>query len=465
MTGPTRGGRPASPRPGAGPGAEPEAETGCPAGSGSGSGAQATPGAVAGAVADAHRREWAFVLAATARVAGDLDLAEECVQDAYVSALEAWSRQGVPRNPGAWLTTAARRRAIDVLRRDTTLRRKLPLLVEPDGPAPHAPGTPAGAGEGGGMIPDDRLRLIFTCCHPALAREAQVGLTLRLVCGLSTAEIAQAFLVPEPTMAARVTRAKKKISAARIAYRVPGAAELPDRLDAVLTVVHLLYTTGHTAPGGGRLVRDDLVERAIGLARMLRQLMPDESEVRGLLALLLLTDARRATRCAPDGRLLLLEEQDRSQWDRPAIDEGTALVRAALRGGRPGRFALQAAIAALHAQAPTYDETDWRQILRVYDLLAQAWTSPVVELNRAVALAMADGPGAGLAAIGELERDGRLAGYRYLPAAKADLLRRLGRAEEAAQAYQAALELTANDAERSFLARRLTEVTGSQPAG
>ena len=243
------------------------------------------------------------------------------------------------------------------------------------------------------MIPDDRLRLIFTCCHPALAREAQVALTLRLVCGLSTAEIAQAFLVPEPTMAARVTRAKKKISAARIAYRVPGAAELPDRLDAVLTVVHLLYTTGHTAPGGGRLVRDDLVERAIGLARMLRQLMPDEPEVRGLLALLLLTDARRATRCAPDGRLLLLEEQDRSQWDRPAIDEGTALVRAALRGGRPGRFALQAAIAALHAQAPAYDETDWRQILRVYDLLAQAWTSPVVELNRAVALAMADGPG------------------------------------------------------------------------
>ena len=314
------------------------------------------------------------------------------------------------------------------------------------------------------MIPDDRLRLIFTCCHPALAREAQVALTLRLVCGLSTAEIAQAFLVPEPTMAARVTRAKKKISAARIAYRVPGAAELPDRLDAVLTVVHLLYTTGHTAPGGSRLVRDDLVERAISLTRMLRLLMPDESEVRGLLALLLLTDARRATRCAPDGRLLLLEEQDRSQWDRPAIDEGTALVREALRGGRPGRFALQAAIAALHAQAPTYDETDWRQILRVYDLLAQAWTSPVVALNRAVALAMADGPGAGLAAIAELERDGRLAGYRYLPAAKADLLRRLGRAEEAAQAYQAALELTANDAERSFLARRLTEVTGSQPA-
>jgi RNA polymerase sigma-70 factor (ECF subfamily) len=412
-------------------------------------------------VADAHRREWAFVLAATARVAGDLDLAEECVQDAYVSALEAWSQQGVPRNPGAWLTTTARRRAIDLLRRDTTLRRKLPLLVEPAGPGPHGAAAAdggAGAEEGSGVIPDDRLRLIFTCCHPALAREAQVALTLRLVCGLSTAEIAQAFLVSEPTMAARVTRAKKKISAARIAYRVPETAELPDRLDAVLTVVHLLYTTGHTAPGGGRLVRDDLVDRSLGLARMLGGLMPDEPEVRGLLALLLLTDARRATRCAPDGRLLLLEEQDRAQWDRPSIDEGVAMVHAALRGGRPGRFALQAAIAAVHAQAPAYHDTDWRQILGLYDLLGQAWTSPVVALNRAVALAMADGPEAGLAAIGDLERDGRLAGYRYLPAAKADLLRRLGRADEAAQAYRCALDLTANQPERDFLTHRLAEV-------
>jgi RNA polymerase sigma-70 factor, ECF subfamily len=408
-------------------------------------------------VADAHRREWAFVLAATARVAGDLDLAEECVQDAYVSALEAWSQQGVPRNPGAWLTTTARRRAIDLLRRDTTLRRKLPLLVEPDGPAAQP-----GAEEGSGVIPDDRLRLVFTCCHPALAREAQVALTLRLVCGLSTGEIAQAFLVPEPTMAARVTRAKKKISAARIAYRVPGPAELPDRLDAVLTVVHLLYTTGHTAPDGDGLVRPDLVDRAVGLARMLRALMPDEPEVRGLLALILLTDARRVTRCAPDGRLLLLEEQDRARWDRPAIEEGTTLVREALRGGCPGRFALQAAIAALHAQAPSYPATDWRQIIRLYDLLGQAWPSPVVALNRAVALAMADGPAAGLAEIARLEQDGRLAGYRYLPAAKADLLRRLGRAPEAAEAYRAALDLTANHAERQFLAGRLAEVTGRQ---
>jgi RNA polymerase sigma-70 factor (ECF subfamily) len=424
-----------------------------------GNSASATPGAVPDAIADAHRREWAFVLAATARVAGDLDLAEECVQDAYAAALAAWTRQGVPRNPAAWLTTAARRRAIDVLRRDKVLRAKLPLLIEPDPPvAVSAPPVPDGAG--GDEIPDDRLRLIFTCCHPALAREAQVALTLRLVCGLTTAEIAQAFLVSEPTMAARVTRAKKKISAARIPYRVPGEAELPDRLDAVLTVVHLLYTTGHTAPAGPGLVRADLVERAIGLARMLCALMPDEREASGLLALILLTDARRATRTGPGGRLLLLEEQDRSCWDRAVIAEGAALVREALRGARPGRFVLQAAIAALHAEAPSYAETDWPQIAALYDLLLRAWSSPVVALNRAVAIAMAQGPAAGLAQIGELETDGRLAGYRYLPAAKADLLRRQGDHAAAAQAYRDALALTDNDAERAFLAGRLTEVTG-----
>jgi RNA polymerase sigma-70 factor (ECF subfamily) len=421
-----------------------------------GDGPEAADPEVSAAVADAHRREWAFVLAATARVAGDIDLAEECVQDAYVAALDTWSRQGVPRNPAAWLTTAARRRAIDAHRRDQTLRSKLPLLIESgSAPAPSLEEEP----QEDDVIPDDRLRLVFTCCHPALAREAQVALTLRLVCGLTTAEIAQAFLVPEPTMAARVTRAKKKISAARIAYRVPGAAELPDRLDAVLTVVHLLYTTGHTAPAGENLVRADLVDRAIGLARMLRTLMPDEREVRGLLALLLLTDARRATRADASGRLLLLAEQDRSQWDHRAIGEGTALVTDALRGGRPGRFALQAAIAALHAEAPSYGATDWPQILRLYDGLSRVWISPVVTLNRAVALAMAEGPEAGLAEIENLERGGHLAGYRYLPAAKADLLRRLGRHAEAAQAYREALDLTANGPERSFLATRLAQVT------
>jgi len=433
-----------SPRPG--PGAE--------------GGAGPGPGEVSAAIADAHRREWAFVLAATARVAGDFDLAEECVQDAYAAALTAWTRQGVPRNPGAWLTTAARRRAIDAKRRDRVLRAKLPLLIEPDPPV--AASAPPGSGQPEGdedVIPDDRLRLIFTCCHPALAREAQVALTLRLVCGLTTVEIAQAFLVPEPTMAARVTRAKKKISAARIAYRVPAPAELPDRLDAVLTVVHLLYTTGHTAPGGENLVRADLVDRAIGLARMLRALMPDEREAAGLLALILLTDARRATRADAHGRLLLLEAQDRSRWDRAVIAEGTALVPWALRGGRPGRFALQAAIAALHAEAPSYARTDWPQIVALYDALLRVWSSPVVALNRAVAVAMAQGPAAGLAQIGELEADGRLDAYRYLPAAKADLLRRLGRWEAAAQAYRDALALTDNAAEREFLARRLSEVT------
>ena len=427
---------------------------------GAGAGAGTAPGEVSAAIADAHRREWAFVLATTARVAGDLDLAEECVQDAYSAALTAWTRQGVPDNPGAWLTTAARRRAIDAKRRDRVLRAKLPLLIEPDPPVAASAPPAAGPGaEEDEVIPDDRLRLIFTCCHPALAREAQVALTLRLVCGLTTVEIAQAFLVSEPTMAARVTRAKKKISAARIAYRVPAPAELPDRLDAVLTVVHLLYTTGHTAPGGGNLVRADLVDRAIGLARMLRALMPDEREVAGLLALILLTDARRATRADARGRLLLLEEQDRSLWDRVVIAEGTAMVPWALRGGRPGRFALQAAIAALHAEAPGYAQTDWRQIVALYDALLRVWSSPVVALNRAVAVAMAQGPAAGLAQIGELEADGRLDAYRYLPAAKADLLRRLGRREAAAQAYRDALALTDNTAEREFLARRLTEVT------
>jgi len=307
-------------------------------------------------------------------------------------------------------------------------------------------------------IPDDRLRLIFTCCHPALAREAQVALTLRLVCGLTTAEIAQAFLVTESTMAARVTRAKKKIAAARIPYRVPDAAELPDRLDAVLTVLHLLYTTGHTAPAGADLVRPDLVERAIGLARMLGGLMPDEPEVRGLLGLLLLTDARRDTRLGTDGRMLLLEEQDRSRWDRAAIEEGIDLVLAGLRGAHPGRFALQGAIAALHAEAPSYQQTDWPKVLAVYDALLAAWPSPVVALNRAVAVAMVAGPAAGLAEVEALERDGRLAGYRYLPAAKADLLRRLGRRAQAATAYRTALALADNAAERTFLADRLADL-------
>ena len=401
---------------------------------------------VTDAVADAHRREWAFVLAATARVARDIDLAEECVQDAYVAALDVWSASGIPDNPGAWLTTTAKRKALDALRRDASLRTKLPLLVEPadDADSPD--------------IADDRLRLVFTCCHPALAPESQVALTLRLVCGLCTADIAQAFLVSETTMAARMTRAKKKISAARIAYRVPDLDELPDRVTAVLTVVHLVFTTGHAAPFGDALVRTELIDRAIDLARMLLRLMPDEPEVRGLLALLLLTDARRATRVGPHGRLALLEEQDRSQWDQDKISEGTRLLLDALRSGPAGRFTLQAALAAVHAEAPSYAETDWVEMLGLYDALLRVWPSPVVALNRTVALAEVRGLDAALFEVERLEADPRLAGYHYLPATKADLLRRLGRNGSAAAAYKQALDLVSNDAERAFLLARLAMV-------
>ena len=418
-----------------------------------------SPEAVRAAVADAHRAEWALVLSATMRVTRDIDLAEECVQDAYVSALAAWARAGVPANPAAWLTTTARRKALDALRRDKTLRAKLPLLLEPATPPAPAETDPAASGED--VIPDDRLRLVFTCCHPALGREAQVALALRLICGLSTAEIAASFLVPESTMAARVTRAKKKIIAARIAYRVPAAAELPERLDAVLTVIHLVFTTGHTAPAGDSLVRDELVDQAIRMARMVSGLMPDEREVSGLLALLILTDARRATRTDEDGRLLLMAEQDRSRWDVEAIAEGARLATQAMRGARPGRFAAQAAIAAVHAQAPDYAQTDWPLLVTRYDDLLRAWPSPVVELNRAVAVAMASGPDAGLAEIAKIESDGRLAGYRYLHAAKADLLRRAGRRAQAAATYRAALELTQNEAERAFLTAAMAGVSGA----
>jgi RNA polymerase sigma factor (sigma-70 family) len=410
--------------------------------------------AAAAAVADAHRHEWAFVLAATVRVTRDIDLAEECVQDAYAQALTSWA-DGIPARPGAWLTTVARRRALDLLRRESVLRRSLPLLVD-DATAPPADLTIGDADE----IPDDRLRLICTCCHPAIALEAQVALTLRLLCGLTTAEVARAFLVSEPTMAARLTRAKKKIAAARIPYVVPAAAELPERIDAVLTVLHLLFTTGHAAPAGADLVRRDLVERAVDLARMLRALVPGNADVAGLLALILLTDARRATRLAPDGRMLLLEEQDRSQWDRAAIAEGAALVREALRTRPPGRFALQAAIAAVHAEAPRWEDTDWREVVALYDVLAQVWPSPVVALNRAVAVGMADGPAAGLAAVDGLRDEPQLAGYSYAAAARADFLRRVGRIDEARTSYEEALMLTDNEVEREFLSRRLATLDG-----
>lgn len=414
-----------------------------------------SPDAVAAAVADAHRREWAFVLAATVRVTRDLDTAQECVQDAFAAALTAWREAGVPARPGGWLTIAARRRALDVLRRESVARRMLPLLVE-ESTVPSAADV-LESSDGDGELTDDRLRLVVTCCHPALAVPAQVALTLRLVCGLSTADVARAFLVSEATMAARITRAKKKIALARIPYRVPPAAELPARVSAVLAVVHLLFTTGHTAPSGAALVRRELVERALDLARMLRTLLPRNADVAALLGLLLLTDARRDTRTAPDGRLLLLAEQDRSQWDQAAVTEGVALVREALRRGAPSRYALQGAIAAVHAESPSWDDTDWREVLALYGVLRKVWPSPVVALNQAVALAMVEGPASGLAAVEALAAEPQLAGYSYLPATRADLLRRLGRLPEAITAYQEALSLTANASEREFLTRRIRE--------
>jgi len=406
---------------------------------------------VEAALAEAHRGEWAFVLAATVRLAGDIDVAEECVQDAYARALAVWPESGIPARPGAWLTTVARRRAIDVLRRRSTQDRIVAQAYDANaGPGPLDPDGPD--------IADDRLRLIFTCCHPALAAESKVALTLRLLCGLSTSEVARAFLVTDAAMAARITRAKKKIAMAGIPYRVPPAEELPARVDAVLTVVHLLFTTGHTAPAGADLLRRDLVERSLDLARMLHELLPDDADVAGLLGLILLTDARRATRLDDDGRLLVLADQDRSRWDGTAIAEGVVLVRRALARRPPGRFALMAGIAAVHAAAPSWAATDWEEIVALYDVLVTVWPSPVVALNRAVAVGLACGPEVGLVALDALATDPLLVGYSYLAASRADFLRRLGRLREAANAYQEALLLCENGVERSFLVRRLGEV-------
>ncbi|WP_194908508.1 RNA polymerase sigma factor [Catenulispora rubra] len=413
-----------------------------------------TPG---DAVAAAHRAHWAGVLAATVRITRDLDTAEECVQDAYAQALRTWPSNGVPDRPEAWLRTVAGNRARDLLRRESVWRRAMPLLVEEataTGPDPQDADEPP-------VVADDTLRLIFTCCHPALSREARVALTLRLVCGLSTAEVARAFLVQESTMAARITRAKKKIAAARIPYRVPTAVDLPERVSAVCDVVHLVFTTGSNAPVGETLVRDDLVDSAVGLARMLHRLLP-VAEPAGLLALLLLIDARRATRTDDDGAPVLLEDQDRSWWDREMIAEGIELLTESLRGGPPNRYAVQAAIAAVHAEASTFEATDWSEIVSLYDVLLRLWPSPVVELNQAVAIGMRDGPEAGLVALDRLAAEPALATYRYLSAARADFLRRLGQWPEAATAYEEALVLTDNEAERAFLARRLAEVQRGQ---
>ncbi len=407
----------------------------------------------ADAVEQAHRHEWAVVLAATVRLTRDLDLAEECAQEAYVAALQTWPTQGVPSRPGAWLTTTARRKALDRLRREQTLRRKLPLLVEPDGEQ--------GIDVRDEVVADDRLRLVFICCHPTLSPEAQVALTLRLVCGVPTAEVARAFLVAEATMAARLTRAKKKIAQARIPFRLPAVDELPQRLDSVLTAVHLLYSTGHTAADGADLAHEDVCRRAVDLARVLVGLLPDEPEVRGLLGLLLLAEARRPARTDGDGRLVLLADQDRTRWDRALLAQGLRFTAEAMASPRAGRFALQAAIAGGHAVAPDAESTDWWRILRLYDALQRVWPSPVVALNRAVAVSFVDGPAAALELVVVLDDDPHLAAYPYLPATRADLLRRLDRPAEAAVAYREALALTANEAERAFLADRIAGAEGA----
>ncbi len=405
------------------------------------------------AVAAAFREEWGQVVATLIRVTGDWDLAEECAQDAFAQALDRWRRDGVPRRPGAWLTTTARNRALDVLRREAVGAQKLreaAVLARDEGP--YDPDDEDDSG-----VRDDRLRLIFTCCHPALPIEARVALTLRTLAGLTTPEIARAFLVPEATMAQRLVRAKRKIRNAGIPYRVPPAHLLPERTTGVLGVVYLLFNEGYAATSGADLVRTNLCAEAIRLARVLARLMPDEPEVLGLLALLVLHDARRDTRVDAAGELVTLEDQDRTAWDRAAIDEGAALLETALRRGRVGPYQIQAAIAACHTTAATAEETDWADIAALYGELARFVPSAVVRLNRAVAVGMSEGEEAGLALVEELEQEGDLSGYHLLPATRADLLRRMGRAHEAAEGYARALELVENDAERRFLEKRLAE--------
>ena len=411
--------------------------------------------AVDAAVTRAFREDWGQIVATLIRLTGDWDLAEECAQDAFAQALQRWPRDGVPRRPGAWLTTTARNRAVDRLRREAVGAAKLreaARLSIPDGPGDDA-------AVGGG--PDDRLRLMFTCCHPALAFEAQVALTLRTLAGLTTAEIARAFLVSEDTMSKRLVRAKGKIRHAGIPFRVPPAHLLSERTVSVLGVLYLLFNEGYAASAGADLVRQNLTAEAIRLARILAQMLPDEPEVGGLLALLLLHDARRAARVDATGELVPLEDQDRSRWDASQIAEGTRLLEAALQRGRPGPYQVQAAIAACHATAAEAADTDWAQIAALYGQLARLVPSAVVRLNRAVAVGMRDGPAAGLALVEQLERTGELASYHLLPATRADLLRRLGRRDEAAAAYREALELAPTEPERRYLARRLTETTGA----